>query len=505
MRQKKVLLGGACLLALIAYIQGPLFSGDALCGTDQNCQSYLETPLAQELADLTGDSGHTRSMALLGLQALALPPDHPRNPLSQFIIQGRKPCLDCHNTESIARWWSEDRNALASGPEAALFPMLDFWQRLRFSLVKHDEYEAVLPNRSNRVLTAIGTLASLAAEGRPVTLSGRGTADLSLATQECRQVFDRLGAPRGEIASFVVEGCNLVTKKNSENSWARFPKATLWLYGPVQIECGSCHTHAGSQPLLGDLGYAAQAWPVYMRTLGAVMRLEERFEPCAMQSLGIGLQGADSPALAAIGTYSIWLAQQRNLSGRLSNPGEAEKRGLPMVRTTAAANDGDSFTAGREKYQRYCEGCHGPNGLGKPGMQIVGAPVPPLLGKGIYTAAASTAVPERLAGIIQHSMPYSPFPPFQPNWEHDPQAPTQIAAYLTTLGMMRADGRSPPLVQLVKRLQLALFGDFVAYQAKTKKEQERLHQGLILVVLGPVLYVLIRILIRRWRLIRGVK
>lgn len=333
-------------------------------------------------------------------------------------------CVSCHDGEAaptFARMWTRfPRYNERTGRVEDLAQAIQDEIELR--------YGGVRPNRSDNAITALYFYAAAKAAQSGLRFQIEDAADEPLPavqlssqapTQDCRAKFEQMGWPKGPNAEGVIRGCNLITETQQN---VRGLLARIWR---TDLDCQSCHLEAGDKSHAGSMADAAVVLPVMHTASNQPIRFDRRVLLCFTHSLNWYDLGSDARDITYINMYANWLAQKKDLPiGRLP-----EGRGIPVLHE--AAGRGASFLAGEKVYKDYCKACHGASGLGGAGPIFRGREPPPIAGPHAFSAAASLADRNRIAGFVYANMPYGA------TMEHPVltlQQALDVSAYLTSLG-----------------------------------------------------------------------
>ncbi len=162
------------------------------------------------------------------------------------------------------------------------------------------------------------------------------------------------------------------------------------------LKCVNCHLDAGRHRDASPLWAAYTMYPAFRKKTGRVDTFEERLQGCFKYSMNGTAPPAGSRELAALTTYSYWLAS--NAPVGVSLPG----RGYPVLKKPAQA---PSIERGAKIYTAQCSLCHGEKGEG---TQVDAVYVfPPLWGKDSFNWGAGMHRIDTAAGFIKANMPLS--------------------------------------------------------------------------------------------------
>jgi thiosulfate dehydrogenase len=213
------------------------------------------------------------------------------------------------------------------------------------------------------------------------------------ASATCMGVFDQYGKPKGDIAPYIVKGCNIFTR-TTENR----PKG--YGFWKTRMNCTSCHLNGGTKEYAAHLGDAAVSYPGVYSSNNIVYTNRMRIARCYAHSINDILYGANSEVYKLITLYMTWVAEKTELPIGTSR----ESRGIHNVRGTAARHA--SIIAGQNSYKKHCQRCHGPAGYGtdKFNDEPDFSP-PPINGSEAFVYTATLSYPDRLASFILNNMP----------------------------------------------------------------------------------------------------
>jgi thiosulfate dehydrogenase len=192
--------------------------------------------------------------------------------------------------------------------------------------------------------------------------------------------------PTGELGEIVRLGKELVERTNTH------PLTKPYVGNDLQ--CSSCHLHAGTDPKVATFIGVASAYPLYSTRHKAVITLEERVGDCFMRSLnGIRPPLGSKPSVA-ITTYITWLST--GYPGRMNPNADEGLYAFPVLPVGDARADA---ARGEKTYRQKCSNCHNFDGQGVPGD------IPPVWGTRSYNAGAGLAEIPKLAGWLKAAMP----------------------------------------------------------------------------------------------------
>lgn len=161
------------------------------------------------------------------------------------------------------------------------------------------------------------------------------------------------------------------------------------------LNCGSCHTNAGTvaggSPFVG----VSAMFPSYGARAGRVITIEERINGCFLRSMNgkpLPKDGADMKAMVA---YYDWMKKDYKMNDKV--PG----RGIGKVDTSLVPNAEN----GKKVYEAQCAACHGQNGEGL--KKADGTPVfPALWGDESFNIGAGMARTYKAAEFVKANMPF---------------------------------------------------------------------------------------------------
>jgi cytochrome c len=386
--------------------------------------------------------GHYEEMLWNGVRHV----HHSSNPnLSQFTKsngllavnnhQTTKNCIDCHNDSVTAQ-------APSLGDLWVKFPRLDketgriidFEKAVQYEFVKR--YGGTKPFYNDVRITEIMVYAYEKAREKKLVFDvepddGKPISDDQLAalgtTFTCLGVFKKYGNPKGDIAPYIVKGCNIFTD-TVHNRPAGYG---FW---KVTNNCTSCHLYGGSKEYAANVGDGMVNYPGVYSHNNMVYTNRMRIARCYAHSINELLYGSNSEYYKLLTLYMTWIAEKNHLV-----IGEnRESRGVQNVRGTAARHA--SNMAGQKAYKKYCEKCHGTAGYGtdryddNPNFNP-----PPLTGSEAYIRTATMSYSSRMASFILNNMP--------PGATHDepvltPQEALDIAEFISVQTRPSSPGTS---------------------------------------------------------------
>lgn len=161
------------------------------------------------------------------------------------------------------------------------------------------------------------------------------------------------------------------------------------------LSCTNCHLDAGRLAGAAPLWGAWPTYPEYRKKNHRVNTYADRLADCFRFSLNGKPPAADSAVVAALESYSFWLAQ--GLPTGTSPAG----RGYPQLAKPAQPPD---YARGKAVYTQFCAACHMPNGAG---LETGGhTEFPPLWGEHSFNWGAGMANVDVAARFIHANMPY---------------------------------------------------------------------------------------------------
>ncbi|HET9765149.1 MAG TPA: c-type cytochrome, partial [Casimicrobiaceae bacterium] len=161
------------------------------------------------------------------------------------------------------------------------------------------------------------------------------------------------------------------------------------------LRCSNCHLDAGRLGHSAPLWGAYVAYPQYRAKTRHVDSYAERLQGCFLYSMNGSAPPLGSEVLAALETYSYWLATGAPVNTRI------EGSGYPRL---PSPKDGADYDRGRRVYDDKCALCHRSNGEG----QRAGAAqvFPPLWGPRSYNWGAGMHQVNNAAAFIKANMPF---------------------------------------------------------------------------------------------------
>jgi len=159
------------------------------------------------------------------------------------------------------------------------------------------------------------------------------------------------------------------------------------------LSCSNCHLDAGRLANSAPLWGAYVRYPAFRAKTGKVNSYTERLQGCFMYSMNGKAPPAGSPELAALETYSFWMAQGAPVGATL--PGA----GYPKFKPPQPAD----YARGQKVFEANCALCHGADGQGQ---KVAGRYVfPPLWGRDSYNWGAGMHQLDNAAAFIKANMP----------------------------------------------------------------------------------------------------
>lgn len=310
-------------------------------------------------------------------------------------------CIDCHNDRTDARamslgelWVKFPRLDKASGR------IIDFEKAVQQEFVTR--YGGTRPFFNDVRITEIMVYAYEKARQKKRIFDvepddGLPISDAALdelnASTTCRQVFDSLGKPKGEIAAYIVKGCNIFTR-TTEN------RPTGYGFWKTRMNCTSCHLNGGTKEHAAHMADAVINYPGVYSANNIIYTTRMRIARCYAHSINEILYGANSEVYKLITLYMAWIAEKNQIPVGTHR----ESRGIQNVRGTAARHA--SIIAGQVAYNKICKQCHGPAGYGtdKYDSDPNFSP-PPINGSEAFVYTATLSHSDRFASFILNNMP----------------------------------------------------------------------------------------------------
>ncbi len=190
--------------------------------------------------------------------------------------------------------------------------------------------------------------------------------------------------PAGEFGDMVRLGRNIF------NDTQTYAKA----YVGNGLNCVNCHLDSGRKPDSAPLWASYGMFPAYRDKNKKVNTYEDRLMGCFRFSMNGKAPPAGSEELAALTSYSFWLAKGAPIGVEL------EGRGYRKPEEPAQSPD---EMRGKTVFEANCVICHGANGEGtKVGGRYV---FPPLWGKDSFNSGAGMTKIHNAAAFIHANMP----------------------------------------------------------------------------------------------------
>lgn len=161
------------------------------------------------------------------------------------------------------------------------------------------------------------------------------------------------------------------------------------------LNCGSCHTNAGTVAQGSPFVGVSAMFPGYAPRAGRVIGIEERINGCFLRSMNGKPLGKESADMKAMVAYYKWMENGHKPGDKV--PG----RGIGKVNLELVPDPEN----GRKVYEAQCAVCHGANGEGlkKPD----GTPVfPALWGDESFNIGAGLARTSKAAEFVKANMPF---------------------------------------------------------------------------------------------------
>lgn len=310
-------------------------------------------------------------------------------------------CIDCHND-------TPDAQADSMGKLWVKFPRLDketgriidFEKAVQYEFVKR--YGGTKPFYNDVRITEIMVYAYEKArrekrvfdvepdDGLPITDEALEALN---ASTTCLGVFAEYGKPKGEIAPYIVKGCNIFTRTTSNR-----PKG--YGFWKTRMNCTSCHLNGGTKEYAAHLADAAVSYPGVYSANNIVYTNRMRIARCYAHSINEILYGANSEVYKLITLYMAWLAEKNEIPIGTNR----KSRGIHNVRGTAARHA--SIIAGQNSYKKHCQECHGPAGYGTDKYDDdPNFSPPPINGSEAFVYTATLSYSDRFASFILNNMP----------------------------------------------------------------------------------------------------
>ncbi len=323
---------------------------------------------------------------------------------NHFLSAGQqttKSCIECHSDNPGAPavslgdlWVKYPRLDKASGR------IIDFEKAIQYEFV--NRYGGTKPFYNDVRITEIMTYAYEKAmqkklqfdvepdDGIPLSVADL---DRLKASSTCRDVFNKLGIPKGDIAPYIVRGCNIFTRTKDN-------RPVGYGFWKTKMNCTSCHLEGGTKEYAMHVGDGVVSYPGVYSSNNIVYTNRMRVARCYAHSINEILYGANSEYYKLITLYMAWVAEKSHI------PIGAQRvsRGIQNVRGTAARHS--SNMAGQKAYINKCQRCHGQAGYGID--RYKNTPdfyPPPINGSEAFIHAATLANPSRFASFILNNMP----------------------------------------------------------------------------------------------------
>jgi len=346
-----------------------------------------------------------------------------------------KNCIDCHNDRPGAK-------ADSLGALWVKFPRLDkdtgriidFEKAVQYEFVKR--YGGTKPFYNEVRITEIMVYAYEKARQEKrvfnvepddgIELSDEQLADLN-TSYTCMTVFEKLGRPKGDIAPYIVKGCNIFTDTTNN-------RPTGYGFWKTEMNCSSCHMEGGSKEYAVHIGDAVVNYPGVYSTNNIIYTNRMRVARCYAHSINEILYGSNSEYYKLLTLYMAWIAEKNGLHIGQNR----DSRGIQNVRGTAARHA--SIIAGQKSYAEKCQICHGPAGYGTDRYDAIPAFTPPPINGGeAFVHTATLSYSSRLASFLLNNMP--------PGATHEnpllsPQEALDIAEFISVQTRPAAPGAS---------------------------------------------------------------
>lgn len=312
-----------------------------------------------------------------------------------------KNCIDCHNDTPDAKskslgalWVKYPRLDKKSGR------IIDFEKAIQYEFAKR--YGGTKPFYNDVRITEIMVYAYEKARQKKLVFDvepndGEPISDDKLAELNtsfiCMKVFNKLGKPKGDIAPYIVKGCNIFTETTKN-------RPTGYGFWKTRMNCTSCHIDGGSKEYAAHIGDGVVNYPGVYSANNIIYTNRMRIARCYAHSINEILYGANSEFYKLITLYMAWIAEKSNIP-----IGENRKsRGIHNVRGTAARHA--SIIAGQRAYSKNCQYCHGPAGYGSDRFdKDPHLSPPPINGAEAFVHTATLSYSSRLASFILNNMP----------------------------------------------------------------------------------------------------
>ena len=353
-------------------------------------------------------AGHYEEMLWNGAQ-------HVHNSSNDNLIQFTRPntfqpknqreeiknCIDCHNNKPDAKadslgaiWVKLPRLDKETGR------IIDFEKAMQYEFVKR--YGGTKPFYNEVRITEIMVYAYEKARQEKrvfdvepddgVALTDKELADLN-TSYACMNVFEKFGKPKGDIAPYIVKGCNIFTDTTNNR-----PQG--YGFWKTKMNCSSCHMNGGSKEYAAHVGDAVVNYPGVYSSNNIIYTNRMRVARCYAHSINEILYGSNSEYYKLITLYMAWIAEKSGLHiGENRN-----SRGIHNVRGTAARHS--SIIAGQKAYAEKCQVCHGPAGYGTDRYDAIAEfSPPPINGSEAFVHTATLSYSSRLSSFILNNMP----------------------------------------------------------------------------------------------------
>jgi thiosulfate dehydrogenase len=171
--------------------------------------------------------------------------------------------------------------------------------------------------------------------------------------------------------------------------------------GGNALACTNCHLDGGKQVGALSLVGVSKKYPM-PGPAGRAYTLEDRIVRCFRHSLAGKAPDPASPEAKSLVAYLTWLSD-----GLPSGPLPAGLRPMAIAPKNIVPIGQLDAGQGRQKFDRYCSGCHGLDGQGyrERRTPLPFDYVPPVWGPRSYDDAAGLARVYMLAGFVRHAMP----------------------------------------------------------------------------------------------------
>lgn len=161
------------------------------------------------------------------------------------------------------------------------------------------------------------------------------------------------------------------------------------------LNCGSCHTNAGTVAQGSPFVGVSAMFPSYGARAGRVITVEERINGCFVRSMNGKPLPKESADMKAMVAYYDWMKNGHKMGDKV--PG----RGIGKVDSSLVPN----VENGKKVYATQCAACHGQNGEGI--RKADGTPVfPPLWGDHSFNIGAGMARTYKAADFVKANMPF---------------------------------------------------------------------------------------------------